>query len=51
MVFFDKEYSINSPDGKRKSENNLTDINFHSSCNGSILVDHLRVKYDGKLAG
>jgi hypothetical protein len=40
-----------SLDGRRKLEDNLTEINFRNSRNVLILVDHLRAKSDGKLAG
>jgi hypothetical protein len=46
MIFFD-----DSPDGRRKLENNLTEINFRRSCNVSIHVDLFRAKSDGKLEG
>jgi hypothetical protein len=52
MIFFDRFNSPDdSPDGRRMLENNLTEVNFQSCCNVSILVEHLRVRSDDKLAG
>jgi hypothetical protein len=52
MIFLDRDsILLYSPDGRRKLEDNLTEINIRNCCNVSILVDHLRVKSDGRLAG
>jgi hypothetical protein len=46
MIFFHD----NSPGGRWKLKNKLTEIRFHGYY-VSILVDHLRASSDGKLAG
>jgi hypothetical protein len=47
MTFFDKDSILlsESPNGRRKLKNNLTEINFLSSCNVSNLLDNLRAKF------